>query len=132
MLIDMLKEVEQRAGTRRTFRAAEIDGAGQGGRRAVRRSSRDCAARLQPRRPRARRLSMHPFDRARSIVGGDATPGECAGLLWHDFASFAALCFREINPRTPFNQVARETQYSVCILTYEDRSNRTSQNSYVR
>jgi predicted phage terminase large subunit-like protein len=35
-------------------------------------------------------------------VAGDTALGECAALLWHDFASFAARCFRELNPRTPF------------------------------
>ena len=35
-------------------------------------------------------------------VGGDAAWGECAALLHHDFASFAARSFRELNPRTPF------------------------------
>jgi len=34
--------------------------------------------------------------------GGDTAPGECAGLLWHDFASFAPRSFRELNPRTRF------------------------------
>ena len=35
-------------------------------------------------------------------VAGDTVLGECAALRWHDFASFAARCFRELNPRTPF------------------------------
>jgi hypothetical protein len=35
-------------------------------------------------------------------VGGDTAPGEGAGLLWHDFASFAPRSFRELNPRTRF------------------------------
>jgi hypothetical protein len=35
-------------------------------------------------------------------VAGDAASGECATLLYHDFASFAARAFRELNPRTPF------------------------------
>jgi hypothetical protein len=36
------------------------------------------------------------------IVAGDAAPAECAALLRDDFASFAAWCFRELNPRTRF------------------------------
>jgi hypothetical protein len=35
-------------------------------------------------------------------VFGDTGPGECAALLYHDFASFAARAFRELNPRTAF------------------------------
>src|SRR3984893_446412 len=35
-------------------------------------------------------------------VADDAAWGECAALLYHDFASFAARAFRELNPRTPF------------------------------
>jgi len=34
-----------------------------------------------------------------SIVGADAAWGECTALLRDDFASFAARCFRELNPR---------------------------------
>ena len=37
-----------------------------------------------------------------SLVGEDATPEECAALLWHDLASFALRAFRELNPRTLF------------------------------
>jgi hypothetical protein len=37
-----------------------------------------------------------------SIVGWDAACGDCAALLRDDFASFAAWCFRELNPRTRF------------------------------
>ena len=37
-----------------------------------------------------------------AAVAGDAAWGECAVLLHHDFASFAARAFRELNPRTPF------------------------------
>jgi len=36
-----------------------------------------------------------------AAVAGDAPWGECAALLYHDFASFAARAFRELNPRTP-------------------------------
>jgi hypothetical protein len=36
------------------------------------------------------------------IVAGDAAPAECAALLRDDFASFAAWCFRGLNPRTRF------------------------------
>jgi hypothetical protein len=32
-------------------------------------------------------------------VSEDTEWSECAGLLYHDFASFAARCFRELNPR---------------------------------
>src|ERR1700738_652850 len=35
-------------------------------------------------------------------VADDAAWGECAALLYHDFASFAARAFGELNPRTPF------------------------------
>src|SRR6202023_874342 len=31
-----------------------------------------------------------------------SSQGKCAALLYHDFASFAARAFRELNPRTPF------------------------------
>jgi hypothetical protein len=34
-----------------------------------------------------------------STVAGDTLLGECAALLRDDFASFAACCFRELNPR---------------------------------
>ena len=37
-----------------------------------------------------------------TIVAGDTAWDECAALLRDDFASFAACCFRELNPRTPF------------------------------
>ena len=37
-----------------------------------------------------------------AAVAGDAAPPDCAALLHHDFASFAARAFRELNPRTPF------------------------------
>jgi predicted phage terminase large subunit-like protein len=39
---------------------------------------------------------------AAPIVVGDAALAEYAALLRDDFASFAAYCFRELNPRTPF------------------------------
>src|ERR1700730_1499285 len=39
---------------------------------------------------------------AGAAVAGDAAWSECAALLYHDFASFAARAFRELNPRTPF------------------------------
>ena len=48
-------------------------------------------------RPKAR---LEARTTARSIVAGDAAWGECAALLYHDFASFAARAFRELNPRT--------------------------------
>ena len=32
-------------------------------------------------------------------VAGDTVSSECAALLRDDFASFAACCFRELNPR---------------------------------
>ena len=35
-------------------------------------------------------------------VAGDTALGECAAILRDDFASFAARCFRELNPRTRF------------------------------
>jgi hypothetical protein len=35
-------------------------------------------------------------------VAGDAAGGECAALVRDDLASFAARCFRELDPRTPF------------------------------
>jgi len=35
-------------------------------------------------------------------VAEDTEWSECAALLYHDFASFAACCFRELNPRTRF------------------------------
>jgi predicted phage terminase large subunit-like protein len=38
---------------------------------------------------------------APSTVAGDTAWIDSAGLLHHDFASFAARCFRELNPRTP-------------------------------
>ena len=34
-----------------------------------------------------------------STVAGDTLLSECAPLLREDFASFAACCFRELNPR---------------------------------
>ncbi|HEX4185714.1 MAG TPA: hypothetical protein VHY78_07625 [Stellaceae bacterium] len=37
-----------------------------------------------------------------AIVAGDAALAEYAALLRDDFASFAAWCFRELNPRTRF------------------------------
>ena len=37
-----------------------------------------------------------------ATVAGDTASGDCAALLYHDFASFAARAFRELNPRTPF------------------------------
>jgi len=37
-----------------------------------------------------------------TIVAGDTALGEYAALLRDDFASFAACCFRELNPRTRF------------------------------
>jgi hypothetical protein len=37
-----------------------------------------------------------------TTVARDAASGECTALLYHDFASFAARAFRELNPRTPF------------------------------
>ena len=37
-----------------------------------------------------------------AIDAGDTALAECAALLRDDFASFAACCFRELNPRTPF------------------------------
>jgi len=37
-----------------------------------------------------------------TIVAGDTALAECAALLRDDFASFAAWCFRELNPRTRF------------------------------
>ena len=37
-----------------------------------------------------------------AIDAGDTALAECAALLREDFASFAACCFRELNPRTPF------------------------------
>jgi hypothetical protein len=37
-----------------------------------------------------------------SLVAADTAWTENAGLLYHDFASFAACCFRELNPRTRF------------------------------
>ena len=37
-----------------------------------------------------------------AIVTGDTALAECAALLRDDFASFAAWCFRELNPRTRF------------------------------
>ena len=37
-----------------------------------------------------------------STVSEDTLWGECAALLRDDFASFAARCFRELNPRTRF------------------------------
>jgi hypothetical protein len=41
------------------------------------------------------------------IVAGDAAPAERAALLRDDFASFAAWCFRELNPRSRFvNELA--------------------------
>jgi hypothetical protein len=36
------------------------------------------------------------------IVSGDTALAECAALLRDDFASFAACCFPELNPRTRF------------------------------
>ena len=36
-----------------------------------------------------------------AAVAGDAAWDECAALLYHDFASFAARAFGELNPRTP-------------------------------
>ena len=39
---------------------------------------------------------------ATTVVAGDTGWGECAALLYYDFASFAARSFRELNPRTPF------------------------------
>src|SRR6202047_2631218 len=36
-----------------------------------------------------------------AAVAGDTASGECATLLYHDFASFAARAFCELNPRTP-------------------------------
>ena len=35
-------------------------------------------------------------------VAEDTEWSECAALLYHDFTSFAACCFRELNPRTRF------------------------------
>jgi hypothetical protein len=40
--------------------------------------------------------------RPAAIVAGDAVLAECAALLRDDFASFAAWCFRELNPRARF------------------------------
>src|SRR4029077_11522757 len=37
-----------------------------------------------------------------ATVARDTASGECAAMLYHDFASFAARAFRELNPRTPF------------------------------
>ena len=37
-----------------------------------------------------------------AIVAADTALAECAALLRDDFASFAAWCFRELNPRTRF------------------------------
>ena len=37
-----------------------------------------------------------------STVSEDTLWGECAALLRDDFASFAARCFRELNPRARF------------------------------
>jgi predicted phage terminase large subunit-like protein len=37
-----------------------------------------------------------------TIVAGDTARSECEALLRDDFASFAAWCFRELNPRTRF------------------------------
>jgi hypothetical protein len=37
-----------------------------------------------------------------AIVAGDTALAECAALLRDDFASFAARCFHELNPRTRF------------------------------
>src|SRR5262249_18829172 len=38
---------------------------------------------------------------AEAAVAGDTAWGECAALLYHDLASFAARAFRELDPRTP-------------------------------
>jgi len=35
-------------------------------------------------------------------VAGDTAWGECSAVLRDDFGRFAARCFRELNPRTPF------------------------------
>jgi hypothetical protein len=37
-----------------------------------------------------------------AAIAKDTVWGECAAILRHDFASFAARSFRELNPRTPF------------------------------
>jgi hypothetical protein len=36
-----------------------------------------------------------------SMTAGDTAWAEWAAVLYHDFASFAARSFRELNPRTP-------------------------------
>jgi hypothetical protein len=45
-------------------------------------------------------------------VAGDTVWSECAALLRDDFASFAACCFRELNPRTRF-----ATNWHVEVMT---------------
>ena len=47
----------------------------------------------------AQQFDHAPVTRQPSTVGSDAAPGECDALLWYDFASFAARCFQELNPR---------------------------------
>jgi hypothetical protein len=37
-----------------------------------------------------------------TVTAGDTGWLDCAGLLYHDFASFAARSFHELNPRTRF------------------------------
>src|SRR6516165_3336629 len=87
---------------RRTARADEIDGDRPGGRRVV------CRALAPPDRGRGRGDCDRPRYRtarltmAVAIAAGDTMWGECAALLRDDFASFAAWCFRELNPRTRF------------------------------
>ena len=100
MLIDMMKEIEQKAGAAPPEPAKLAPADREVVELFIARLRRQIAAEAaDAAAPRFRtiRLTTPP-----SIVGGDAAWGECTALLRDDFASFAARCFRELNPRTPF------------------------------
>jgi hypothetical protein len=100
MLFDMMKEVEQKAGdappepAKLTATDKEV----------VELFRRACAARSRRRPPRLPRPPppINRVDHAGRDRRGDTALAEHAALLRDDFASFAAYCFRELNPRTRF------------------------------
>ncbi len=100
MLMDLLKEVEEKVGAPAPTEAAKLTPADREVvDQFIARLRRQIAAEAAEA---AASLRSAPLTAPASLVGGDAAPVECSALLWHDFASFALRSFRELNPRTLF------------------------------